>query len=108
MPTRHSSPNAATGLQDGKPNAAHPANDNTMMVASKTLRMLSAVLSDIQHSLSIGMGPFGVEISQQSMHTDANEDEQRHDVGHEQISHPMPRVDLLARADRQAIDDARC
>jgi hypothetical protein len=108
MPMRHNSPNAATGLQDGKPSIAHPANDKTMIVASKTLRMLSAVFSDIQHSLSVGMAPLEVEISRQPMHSDCNEDKQRHYVGHEKISHPIPRVGPLARTDRQAIDDARC
>lgn len=73
----------------------------------KTLRMLSAVLSDIQHSSSVGGGPLGVEISQQPMHSNCNEDEQRHDVGHEKYC-PKPYVDPLTRADRQAIDDARC
>jgi hypothetical protein len=54
------------------------------------------------------LGPLGVGISQQPMHSDCNEDdEQRHDVGHEKY-YPKPHVDPLTRADRQAIDDARC
>src|SRR5664279_4689926 len=67
MPRRQNSPSAATSLQDGKPSAAHPANDKAMMAISNTLRMLSAVLSDIQHSSSVWDGPHGVEISRQQM-----------------------------------------
>jgi hypothetical protein len=49
MLTRHNAPIGKTDFHAGNPNAAHAVNDNKRIAISKTLRMFSPALSDIQH-----------------------------------------------------------
>jgi hypothetical protein len=49
----------------------------------------------------------GVEIPQQPMQAEADEDGKQHEVRQAKKNSVAPQLDLLARADRQPIDDAR-